>query len=101
MSLTQLGLGRTCGQSGDSAKSRAAYQDFLTLWKVADPDMPILKLKRSTPSCSKILPGTVPTHSRIRRNDVGAMPPQYGSVPPRELERHTLLLERGHPRIFP
>jgi hypothetical protein len=27
---------------GDSTKARAAYQDFLTLWKHADPDIPIL-----------------------------------------------------------
>jgi hypothetical protein len=29
--------------SGDPVKARAAYQDFLTLWKDADPDIPILK----------------------------------------------------------
>src|SRR5271157_1270212 len=29
--------------SGDSAKAKAANQDFLTLWKDADPDIPILK----------------------------------------------------------
>ena len=28
---------------GDTAKARTAYQDFLTLWKDADPDIPILK----------------------------------------------------------
>ena len=28
---------------GDTVKARAAYQDFLTLWKDADPDIPILK----------------------------------------------------------
>jgi tetratricopeptide (TPR) repeat protein/tRNA A-37 threonylcarbamoyl transferase component Bud32 len=30
-------------QQGDTAKARAAYQDFLTLWKDADPDIPVLK----------------------------------------------------------
>jgi hypothetical protein len=28
---------------GDSAKAKMAYQDFLTLWKDGDPDIPILK----------------------------------------------------------
>jgi hypothetical protein len=29
--------------SGDRAKSRTAYQDFLALWKDADPDLPLLR----------------------------------------------------------
>jgi eukaryotic-like serine/threonine-protein kinase len=43
MSLAHLGLGRAYAREGDSQKSRTAYQDFLTLWKDADPDIPILK----------------------------------------------------------
>jgi serine/threonine protein kinase/tetratricopeptide (TPR) repeat protein len=42
-SLAKLGLGRAHVMTGDSAKARAAYQDFLALWKDADPDVPILK----------------------------------------------------------
>jgi tetratricopeptide (TPR) repeat protein/predicted Ser/Thr protein kinase len=41
--LAHLELGRAYAQAGDKAKARAAYQDFLTLWKDADPDIPVLK----------------------------------------------------------
>jgi DNA-binding winged helix-turn-helix (wHTH) protein/tetratricopeptide (TPR) repeat protein len=41
--LAHLQLGRAYKLSGDTAKARIAYQDFLTLWKDADPDIPILK----------------------------------------------------------
>jgi len=41
--LARLGLGRAYALQGDTAKARTAYQDFLTLWKDADPDIPILK----------------------------------------------------------
>lgn len=40
--LAHLQLGRAFAMEGDTAKSRAAYQDFITLWKDADPDIPIL-----------------------------------------------------------
>jgi len=41
--LAHLGLGRAYALSGYKDKARAAYQDFLTLWKDADPDIPIYK----------------------------------------------------------
>jgi tetratricopeptide (TPR) repeat protein len=42
-SLAHLGLGRAYALSGDSAKAKASYQDFLTLWKDADSDILILR----------------------------------------------------------
>ena len=41
--LSHLGLARAYVLQGDSAKSKAPYQDFLTLWKDADPNIPVLK----------------------------------------------------------
>jgi hypothetical protein len=41
--IAHLQLGRAYAMSRDTAKARTAYQDFLTLWKDADPDIPILK----------------------------------------------------------
>jgi tetratricopeptide (TPR) repeat protein len=40
--LAHLGLARAYALQGDKAKARAAYKDFLALWKDADPDIPIL-----------------------------------------------------------
>jgi DNA-binding winged helix-turn-helix (wHTH) protein len=41
--LARLQLGRAFVLAGDRAKAKAAYDDFFTLWKEADPDIPILK----------------------------------------------------------
>ena len=41
--LAHLQLGRAYGLMGDNGKAKTAYQEFLALWKDADPDLPILQ----------------------------------------------------------
>jgi len=41
--LAHLQLGRAYAMQGDTTRARAAYQEFLTLWKNADPNIPIYK----------------------------------------------------------
>ena len=45
--LAHLQLGRAYVVSGDKTKAKSAYQDFLTLWKDADADLPVLKQARA------------------------------------------------------
>jgi tetratricopeptide (TPR) repeat protein len=44
--LAHLGVARAAALTGDTAKSRKAYEDFFALWKDADPDIPILQQAR-------------------------------------------------------
>jgi eukaryotic-like serine/threonine-protein kinase len=39
--LARLGLARAYALSSNVSKAKAAYQDFLNLWKDADPDVPV------------------------------------------------------------
>jgi eukaryotic-like serine/threonine-protein kinase len=41
--VARVQLARALAASGDTAGARVAYEDFLTLWKQADPDVPLLK----------------------------------------------------------
>jgi len=50
--LARLGLARAYAVQGDTAKAKTAYQDFLTFWKDADPDIPILKQAKA--ECAKL-----------------------------------------------
>jgi len=45
--VARLQLGRAYAIQGDTVRSRAAYQDFFTLWKDADADIPILSAAKS------------------------------------------------------
>ncbi|HYL47165.1 MAG TPA: winged helix-turn-helix domain-containing protein [Candidatus Limnocylindrales bacterium] len=45
--LARVGLARAYVLLGDTAKARAAYQEFFTLWKDADPEIPILRTAKS------------------------------------------------------
>ena len=45
--LAHLELGRAYGMAHETNKAKAAYGDFLGLWKDADPDLPILRQARS------------------------------------------------------
>ncbi len=45
--LAHLGLARANALQGQKDKSRAAYQNFFTLWKDADQDIPVLKHARA------------------------------------------------------
>ena len=46
-SLARLQIARAYAMQGDTAKAKAAYQDFLTLWKDADPDIPIFSAAKA------------------------------------------------------
>jgi eukaryotic-like serine/threonine-protein kinase len=41
--LAHLALARAAVSQGDTAKARTSYQDFFSLWKDADPEVPVLK----------------------------------------------------------
>jgi len=45
--LAHLQLGRAYVLAGDRIKAKSAYEDFLSLWKNADPDVSILKSARA------------------------------------------------------
>jgi len=50
--LARLDLARAYAMQGDTAKAKAAYQDFLTLWKNADSDIPIFIAAKA--ECAKL-----------------------------------------------
>lgn len=63
--LAQLGLARAYARQGDGEKSRKAYDDFFTMWKDADPEIPILRQAKAE---YKKLIATVPDQPRLERS---------------------------------
>ena len=52
--MARLQLARALALAGDTVKAKSAYNDLLTLWKNADPDIPVLKEARAnTHDCRK------------------------------------------------
>ena len=45
--MARLQLARALALSGDPVKAKSAYSELLTLWKDADPDIPVLKDARA------------------------------------------------------
>jgi len=65
--LARLGLARTYAMQGNTVKACAAYQDFLTLWKDADPDIPVLKqAKAEYASAEHTIPNLLETKTLDR-----------------------------------
>jgi tetratricopeptide (TPR) repeat protein len=50
--LARLEIARAYAMAGDTAKAKAAYQNFLTLWKDADPDIPVLQQAKA--ECARL-----------------------------------------------
>jgi hypothetical protein len=55
--LARLGLARAYALQDDKVKTRVGYQEFLTIWKDADPDIPIFKQAQTEyakPHCASL-----------------------------------------------
>jgi eukaryotic-like serine/threonine-protein kinase len=58
--LAHLQIGRAFALAGDRIKAKTAYEDFFTLWKDADPDIPILRQARAEYTKFAVLPARSP-----------------------------------------
>ena len=45
--MARLQLARALALSGDTAKAKSTYTDLLTLWKNADPKLPVVEQARA------------------------------------------------------
>ena len=84
--VSYVWLARAANLSGDTAKARKAYQDFLALWKDSDADIPILIEARNEYAATevRVYIQTVPSSNHGRE-----APPDGGKRVSRQLERNT------------
>ncbi len=54
--LARWRLGRALALAGDTAKAKSAYKDFLTLWKEADSESPLLKQAKTEYDRLQVIP---------------------------------------------
>ena len=85
--LAHVGLARSADAAGDTATSRRAYEDFLTLWKDADPDVPILKqvqeeYRRVGPQATLGTPAARKAAARARLRSAGGPRTRTGLAAP-------------------
>jgi len=67
--LAHLGLGRAYALSGDTVKAKSAYQDFLTLWKDADPDILNSGASQNRVREAEVVTGSIQPQCAIGRPD--------------------------------
>ena len=58
-------MGRAFAIQGDTPKARAAYQDFLTLWRDADADIPVLKQAKAGIRQTQVIPYSAKANGRL------------------------------------
>lgn len=51
-SLAHLQIGRAYAMAGETTKAKVAYQEFISQWNVADPDIPVLIAAKA--ECAKL-----------------------------------------------
>ena len=88
--LARLQLGRARALSGDNAGARTAYQDFLALWKDADPDVPILKEAKAEYAKLQYVGASVPLVQDPPRTTWGQPPRLSGGAKLRSSAGQTL-----------
>ena len=70
----RLEMARAWALAGDRAKARAAYEDFIALWKDADPDIPIFRQARAEYAKLQYVSHLAPRQLYVVRGVEGASP---------------------------